>query len=127
MKLTLWDSVFLKKAIVDQAAKIFPDFMEPNGSLHTRKDSVLSQLNPVHISKTTFPRFEVLTAASMKMTVSWDAPCSLVEVYRLIVLMLETASTSETSVYFYQTTRRNIPEDSHLPLPKSLFPINLFS
>jgi hypothetical protein len=28
-------------------------------------------------------RFQVLTAASMKMTVFWDiAPCSLVEVYR---------------------------------------------
>jgi hypothetical protein len=28
--------------------------------------------------------------------------------------MMEAASTSETSVKFYQTTRRNIPEDSHL-------------
>jgi hypothetical protein len=28
--------------------------------------------------------------------------------------MMETASTSETSVNFYQTTRRNNPEDSHL-------------
>jgi transposase-like protein len=27
---------------------------------------------------------------------------------------METISTSETSVNFYQTTRRNIPEDSHL-------------
>jgi hypothetical protein len=27
---------------------------------------------------------------------------------------LEAASTSETSVNFYQTTRRNNPEDSHL-------------
>jgi hypothetical protein len=27
--------------------------------------------------------------------------------------MMEAASTSETSVNFYQTTRRNIPEDSH--------------
>jgi hypothetical protein len=32
----------------------------------------------------------------------------------LIALMMEAASTSETSVNFYQTTRRNIPEDSHL-------------
>jgi hypothetical protein len=30
----------------------------------------------------------------------------------LIVLMMEAVSTSETSVNFYQTTRRNIPEDS---------------
>jgi hypothetical protein len=28
--------------------------------------------------------------------------------------MMETASTSETSVNLYQTTRRNSPEDSHL-------------
>jgi hypothetical protein len=27
---------------------------------------------------------------------------------------MEAAGTSETSVYFYQTTRRNIPEDTHL-------------
>jgi hypothetical protein len=51
----------------------------------------------------------------MKMTVSWViAPCSLVEVYRrfiAIALMMEAASTS---VYFYQTTRRNNPEDSQL-------------
>jgi hypothetical protein len=49
------------------------------------------------------------------MAVFWVvAPCSLIEVYRLIVLMMEAESTSETSVNFYQTTRRNIPEDSHL-------------
>jgi hypothetical protein len=33
---------------------------------------------------------------------------------RLITLMMEAASTSETSADFYQTTRRNNPEDSHL-------------
>jgi hypothetical protein len=32
----------------------------------------------------------------------------------LIALMMEAASTSETSANFYQTTRRNNPEDSHL-------------
>jgi hypothetical protein len=64
-------------------------------------------------------RFEVLTAASIKMTVFWvAAPCSLVEFYRryrgaIIALMMEAASTSETLVNFYQTTRRK-PEDSHL-------------
>jgi hypothetical protein len=60
-------------------------------------------------------RFQVLTAESMRMIVFWDAaPCSL------IVLLMEAASTSETSVNFYETTRRNIPEDSHLhkiPVP----------
>jgi hypothetical protein len=45
------------------------------------------------------------------MTVFWDvAPSSVVE---LIAMMMEAESTSETSVNFYQTTRRNIPEDSH--------------
>jgi hypothetical protein len=33
---------------------------------------------------------------------------------RAIALMMETARTYETSVNFYQTTRRNNPEDSHL-------------
>jgi hypothetical protein len=32
----------------------------------------------------------------------------------VIALMMETASTSETSINFYQTTRRNNREDSHL-------------
>jgi hypothetical protein len=40
-------------------------------------------------------RFQVLTAAS-------------------IALMMEAASTSETSVNFYQTTRRNNSEGRHL-------------
>jgi hypothetical protein len=31
-----------------------------------------------------------------------------------IIRAIVQASTSETSVNFYQTTRRNIPEDSHL-------------
>jgi hypothetical protein len=34
-------------------------------------------------------------------------------------LMMEAASTSGTSVNFYQTTRRNIPEDSHLHTRRS--------
>jgi hypothetical protein len=32
----------------------------------------------------------------------------------MIALMMEAVSTSETSVNIYQTTRRNIPEDSNL-------------
>jgi hypothetical protein len=32
---------------------------------------------------------------------------------KLTALMMEAANTSETSVSFYETTRRNIPEDSH--------------
>jgi hypothetical protein len=49
-----------------------------------------------------FVRFQVLTAAS---------------IFRAITLMMKAAGTSETSVNFYQTTRRNNPEDSHLPFP----------
>jgi hypothetical protein len=51
---------------------------------------------------------------------SFDRPVSHYSIYLLssgllrIVLMMEAASTSETSVNFYQTTRRNNPEDSHL-------------
>jgi hypothetical protein len=33
---------------------------------------------------------------------------------RIIALMMEVASTSETPAKFYQTTRRNNPEESHL-------------
>jgi hypothetical protein len=40
---------------------------------------------------------------------NWFLACSL-----LITLMMEAASTSETSVNFYQTTWHNNPEDSHL-------------
>jgi hypothetical protein len=32
----------------------------------------------------------------------------------IIALMMEAVSASETSVNFYETTRRNLPEDSHL-------------
>jgi hypothetical protein len=34
----------------------------------------------------------------------------------LITLMMEAVSMSETSVSLYQTTRWNIPEDSHLQI-----------
>jgi hypothetical protein len=66
------------------------------------------------------------------MTAIWDvAPCSLVNIIdasealaasiikALIALMMKGARTSETSANFYQTTRRNIPEDSHLLTGKS--------
>jgi hypothetical protein len=63
-------------------------------------------------------------AASMKMTVFWDIVlCSLIEInlcYEMLALMMQAVSTSETSVNFYQTTWRNIPEDSHL-LAKIMF------
>jgi hypothetical protein len=40
----------------------------------------------------------------------------LADVSDAIALIMEAVSTSETSVSFSQTTRRNIPEDSHLQL-----------
>jgi hypothetical protein len=49
----------------------------------------------------------------MKMTFFWVVtPCKPRGL--LIALMMEAASTSETSVNFYQTARHNNPEDSHL-------------
>jgi hypothetical protein len=55
--------------------------------------------------------FQVLTAASMKMVAVW-----VVAPYDgwVIALMMEAASTSETLVNFYQTTRRNNPEANNL-------------
>jgi hypothetical protein len=57
-------------------------------------------------------RFQVLTAASMKTTAFWDiAPLSLGvgRRFRAIALMMKAVSTSETSVYFNETTQRYIP------------------
>jgi hypothetical protein len=34
--------------------------------------------------------------------------------FQVLALKMEAASTSETSLNFYQATRRNNPEDSHL-------------
>jgi hypothetical protein len=76
--------------------------------------------------------FQVLTAASMKMTVFWGiGPCSVVEVgqhfrgtYWRFALMMEAVSTVEMSVSFYETTRRSIPGGCHLLdafIMKSLF------
>jgi hypothetical protein len=48
------------------------------------------------------------------------APCTAVEVFR-IALMLEAASTSETSVHFHQPSRHNNPEDSHRNTPCACF------
>jgi hypothetical protein len=54
----------------------------------------------------------------MNMTTFWDiAPCSLVEVdrrFRGAITLMEAVCTSETSINFYETTRRNILEGCHL-------------
>jgi hypothetical protein len=48
--------------------------------------------------------------------VSWAeiVGCCPAGMLSVIVLMMESVTTSETSVNFYQTKRRNIPEDSHM-------------
>jgi hypothetical protein len=53
----------------------------------------------------------VPTNESEEMAVFWVvAPCSLVEIYRpFIALMMKAASTSETSVNFYQEQPRRQP------------------
>jgi hypothetical protein len=82
-------------------------------------------------------RFQVLTPASMKITVFCDvAPCSRYEltdvsevftssIIKVIVLVMEAVSTSETSVNFYKTTWRKHPKkkrQSSLLLHVSLKP-----
>jgi hypothetical protein len=66
-----------------------------------------------------FCDIQVLTAANMKMIKpsGIQRRCSLVEELRvsiIIALMMQSARTSETSVYFNETTRRYMPEGSHL-------------
>jgi hypothetical protein len=82
--------------------------LKPNGvnTLRWVPELHPSQLGQFGVAKVSaiFVRFEVLTAAGMKMDVFWVvAPCSL---------MMEAVSTSETSVNFYQAIWCNIPEDS---------------
>jgi hypothetical protein len=40
----------------------------------------------------------------------------------IIAMTKEAASTSEMLANFYQTTRRNIPENSHFPSQYMFFP-----
>jgi hypothetical protein len=57
-------------------------------------------------------RFEILMASSMKMIVFWiAASCGLVKGTALVV---EVATTSETSAYLYQSTRSNNTQDNRL-------------
>jgi hypothetical protein len=52
--------------------------------------------------------FNGITQIPLKMAIFWDVAMMIA------LMMMEAASTSETSVNFYQTTRRNNPQDSHL-------------
>jgi len=54
-------------------------------------------------------------SSGMLRRVSWYKLSDVSEMLIAIIrLMMEETSTTETSISFYQTTRRNIPEDSHL-------------
>jgi hypothetical protein len=74
---------------------------------HCQKETIQAEL---------LVRYQVLTAASVKVTVFWDiAPCSLVEIDRrfrrtIALMMMEAESISEESVYLYEITRRYIPK-----------------
>jgi hypothetical protein len=62
-------------------------------------------------------RFQILTAMNMKVAVIWnDAPFSLIDIDQRFraAYCLHHQVASETSVSIHQTTRRNIPDDSHL-------------
>jgi hypothetical protein len=107
------------------------------------KLTVQFHYNKHRLNTKSLVRFQVLTATSMKIAVFWDVPLkSLVEsdwcfrgayclhhrgdhsphqpllslpaTQMIIALMMEAVNTSETSVTTYQTTRRNVPWDSHL-------------
>jgi hypothetical protein len=73
-------------------------------------------------------KFQILTVVSMKSAVFRDiALCNLAPLSRVIALMMEAISISETSVNSYQITRCKIPEDCNLPsqdikhIPNALF------
>jgi hypothetical protein len=53
-----------------------------------------------------YMRFQILTAASMKITSFWDTAS--------IIKAMKAVRTSETMVYFNETTWRHIPEGCHL-------------
>jgi hypothetical protein len=105
--------LYIELVNVAAIARGFPVLLYANInplSLPPTKGGVYNFYNQNHMVK-----FRVLATASMKMAVFWDVvPRDLVEVYRLIALMMEASSTSETSKNFYQTTRHSIPDDSHL-------------
>jgi hypothetical protein len=63
----------------------------------------ISRLNVTSWAHTTGPFLRSCLRMDNKLVSSWR--------WRLIALMMEAVSSSETSVNIYQTTRRNIPQD----------------
>jgi ribosomal protein L35AE/L33A len=94
--------------------------LNSSGNNPSRCCSLVSSLDKRWQNKTEIVRIQVLTAASTKMPVFWVvAPFSLVkftDVSEVLAASIIRTITSETSVNFYQTTRRNNPEDSHLKI-----------
>jgi hypothetical protein len=60
------------------------------------------------------PQVLVTIAIGLSNLLQTERLLSCASIARAIALMMEAASTSETSITFYQTTWRNNPEDSHL-------------
>jgi hypothetical protein len=48
------------------------------------------------------------------MLAASETSVNFIIIFRAIALIMEAASTSETLVNYYQTTRRSNPEDSQL-------------
>jgi hypothetical protein len=87
-----------------------------------------------------YVRLEVLTAVTMKSTVSWGVtPCSLVEVHQCFwgmyclhlqdqrvghAINQQDVSSKQSTLLWYQTTWSHISEDSTLP-PLLLHPLKL--
>jgi hypothetical protein len=67
-----------------------------------------STLNSIHILIFAF----IQACLGLRTTGDIQLPCESGDL--LIALMMEAASTSQTSVNFYHTTRRSNPEDSRL-------------
>jgi hypothetical protein len=104
---------------VPMSHKVFKPFHLWSSHIPLSSKSVVE--NPSIDTQTIWVRFQVRTAASMKMTVFWDvASWCVVDGFRRfrggcwVHHQGNAKSTSKTSIIFYQTTRCNIPEDSHL-------------
>jgi hypothetical protein len=90
-----------------------------SGYLDIGHDSVLSPFSIKHRNNTLsfiIIMSPVIIGAADTADIFWDVSCSLVEVSEVHTVSLnkEVANITETSVYSYQITRCNIPEDCQL-------------
>jgi hypothetical protein len=77
---------------------------------------VLSNLQLPSPSKASLSNLNSQTTNHKKLAVFWDvAPCRLTDVSDVLAAsFIRPLCTSETLVNIYQTSQRNIPDDSHL-------------